>query len=72
MATSTFTERDPLLRNDIPAAGDSVTVGKVQEANDLRNGPLEIAPSTRYGILAGVWTATFLAVRLLAVYSIVS
>lgn len=28
-----------------------------------RLGPLEITRSTRYAILAGIWTATFLSVR---------
>ena len=65
MATAGLTERDPLLRNEAPVANSSVSKSKVQETGrgDLRVGPLEISSSTRYGILAGTWMATFLTVR---------
>ncbi|KAK0186064.1 major facilitator superfamily domain-containing protein [Armillaria mellea] len=46
-----FTERDPLLPKNVVEASE--------EKQPL--GPLEISPSTRYGILAGIWTATFLS-----------
>ncbi|KAK0455266.1 vacuolar amino acid permease [Desarmillaria tabescens] len=49
--TTEFTERDPLLpKNADEASEEKCPVG-----------PLEISPATRYGILAGVWTATFLS-----------
>ncbi|SJL05054.1 uncharacterized protein ARMOST_08426 [Armillaria ostoyae] len=46
-----FTERDPLLPKNVDETSE--------EKHPL--GPLEISPSTRYGILAGIWTATFLS-----------
>ncbi|KAK0473934.1 major facilitator superfamily domain-containing protein [Armillaria novae-zelandiae] len=46
-----FTERDPLLPKNV----DETSEEKHPQ------GPLEISPSTRYGILAGIWTATFLS-----------
>ncbi|KAG7453193.1 MFS general substrate transporter [Guyanagaster necrorhizus] len=49
--TTELTERDPLLPKDVDKTSE--------EKHPL--GPLEISPSTRYGILAGIWTATFLS-----------
>ncbi|KAI0806672.1 MFS general substrate transporter [Fomes fomentarius] len=47
-------ERDPLIpRTASPEPADSKKFTKV--------GPLEISPSTRYGILAGIWVGTFLS-----------
>lgn len=46
-------ERDPLLQSE----DDTPTEGKAYKV-----GPLEITRSTRYGILAGIWAATFLSV----------
>ncbi|KAK0229165.1 major facilitator superfamily domain-containing protein [Armillaria nabsnona] len=46
-----FTERDPLLPTNVDETSE--------EKHPL--GPLEISPSTRYGILAGIWAATFLS-----------
>ncbi|KAK0227700.1 major facilitator superfamily domain-containing protein [Armillaria fumosa] len=46
-----FTERDPLLPKNV----DETSEEKHPQ------GPLEISPSTRYRILAGIWTATFLS-----------
>ncbi|GBE82864.1 hypothetical protein SCP_0412510 [Sparassis crispa] len=53
-------EREPLLQASV------VQPGAAEETNeDLKEatkvGPLEISRSTRYGILAGIWTATFLS-----------
>ncbi|KAH9017661.1 MFS general substrate transporter [Lactarius hengduanensis] len=45
-------ERDPLLQ-----AENGYTDGRVENP-----GPLEISRSTRHGILAGIWVATFLTV----------
>ena len=52
------TEHDPLLRTTIPA-DESRTKGNLEKT---RIGPLELSRSTRYGILAGIWTATFVSV----------
>jgi hypothetical protein len=59
---TTPTERDPLLRNETSAPED----GKTQDTGGNCS-PLEVAPSTRYWILAGVWVATFLSVCLPAI-----
>lgn len=45
-------ERDPLLQ-----AENGRTNGRVTNVD-----PMEIPRSTRYGILAGIWVATFLTV----------
>ncbi|EPS98348.1 hypothetical protein FOMPIDRAFT_1061393 [Fomitopsis schrenkii] len=56
-------EREPLI--DAPAGQPGDAMGAVspppndKEAEKL--GPMEISRSTRYGILAGIWTATFLS-----------
>lgn len=47
------TERDPLIKNASQAAPLTV---------ESKNGPLDISRSRRYGILAGIWSATFLSV----------
>lgn len=52
------TERDPLLHATI-LADESRKKGKIEKT---RIGPLELSRSTRYGILAGIWTATFVSV----------
>ncbi|KAN0075559.1 Major facilitator superfamily domain containing protein [Tylopilus felleus] len=49
------TERDPL----IPATNTRL---RAQDQPSSPVGPLEISRSTRYAILAGVWSATFLSV----------
>ncbi|KAH8100375.1 MFS general substrate transporter [Cristinia sonorae] len=56
---SSPTERDPLLHT-LHETGSGSLDGKPQKL-----GPLEISRSTRYGILAGVWVATFLSVSTL-------
>ena len=53
---SVQSERDPLLHSDLGSLS-STTIAK------QRPGPLEISKSTRTGILAGIWVATFLFVR---------
>lgn len=51
-------ERDRLL----PSSGqDVVTPGL--PASRRRPGPLDITRANRYGILAGIWVASFLGVR---------
>jgi hypothetical protein len=45
------TERDPLI-------GSTHAAAPAQN----KNGPLDISRSRRYGILAGIWSATFLSV----------
>ena len=52
------TERDPLLQSTSPQNGR----GSVDEQEKRGLGPREIPRSTRYGILAGIWAATFLSV----------
>lgn len=48
-------ERDPLIpRTASPEPAENKKFTKV--------GPLEISPTTRYGILAGIWVGTFLSV----------
>ena len=48
-------ERDPLLLD-----GDDPRPRN--ESKKYKPGPLEISRTTRYGILAGIWAATFLSV----------
>lgn len=48
-------ERDPLIQSAIPGPAKS-------EGDSRQIGPLDIPRSTRYGILAGIWAATFLSV----------
>ena len=50
------TERDPLIKN--ARLSQTAPVTRAQH----KNGPLEISRSRRYGILAGIWSATFLSV----------
>ena len=45
-------ERDPLLQLE----------NGYTDGHSKTTGPLEISRSTRYGILAGIWVATFLTV----------
>jgi hypothetical protein len=49
------TERDPLIKNATGLSQDIPTPGQ-------HKGPLDISRSQRYGILAGIWSATFLSV----------
>ncbi|EMD34270.1 hypothetical protein CERSUDRAFT_117143 [Gelatoporia subvermispora B] len=58
------TERDPLLQSVAAALpGAAVAAGEPLPATKLtpKVGPLEITCSTRNGILAGIWVATFLS-----------
>ena len=48
-------EQDPLLLEN----GDGP---RKDPSKRYQAGPLEISKTTRYGILAGIWTATFLSV----------
>ncbi|KAF5318179.1 hypothetical protein D9619_012099 [Psilocybe cf. subviscida] len=50
-----MSELDPLIQRE----GDSENDAKAAKGRKL--GPREISKSTRYGILAGLWTATFLS-----------
>ncbi|KAI0074691.1 MFS general substrate transporter [Panus rudis PR-1116 ss-1] len=64
------TERDPLLQSSVPSAAPT-TLNAVSPTTNGTNGttryekkglgPLEISKTTRYGILAGIWAATFLS-----------
>lgn len=54
-------ERTPLLGN----SNDRPTITSIANEVDAEPGPREIASSTRYGILAGVFLGTFLAVSFL-------
>ncbi|KDQ59888.1 hypothetical protein JAAARDRAFT_153957 [Jaapia argillacea MUCL 33604] len=56
------TERDPLIQD--ATLRPSMQEGNEEEEEEVlikRPGPLEIPRSTRYGILAGIWVATFLS-----------
>lgn len=57
-------EHEPLI--EAPVAERSAGMGGVSmQPNDKearKPGPMAISRSTRYGILAGIWTATFLSV----------
>ncbi|KAI0085904.1 vacuolar amino acid permease [Irpex rosettiformis] len=58
---SSMSERDPLLQRS-SHSDDADQVADVEAIkHNNRVGPLEISRSTRYGILAGIWTATFLS-----------
>ena len=61
-----MSERDPLLLQDSNDSGQQLqhASGKGQKVvgRVVPVGPLEISRSTRYGILAGLWIATFLSV----------
>lgn len=50
------TERDPLL------SASSTSLSGCTHQSRSPVGPLEISQSTRYAILAGLWSATFLSV----------
>ncbi|KAI0344962.1 MFS general substrate transporter [Trametopsis cervina] len=56
-----MSERDPLLQS--PHPDNDVLDGVDIEASKRKRkpGPLEISRSTRFSILAGIWTATFLS-----------
>ena len=62
-----MSERDRLLQ-DQDVSGQQLKQGEDQKVVGRVLGPLEISRSTRYGILAGLWIATFLSVSLF-VYS---
>jgi hypothetical protein len=70
-AMSAATERDPLLssasssttRRDDEASDACSSAAAPKAATGSGLGPLEIKRSTRFGILAGIWVATFLSVR---------
>ncbi|KAF7981055.1 hypothetical protein HWV62_35520 [Athelia sp. TMB] len=51
---SNSTERDPLL-------SPTTSTGRDESKKPGQLGPLEITRSTRWGILAGIWTANFLS-----------
>ena len=52
--SSNHSERDPLIARTCTQASNGV--------ESHRPGPLDISRTTRYGILAGIWSANFLAV----------
>ena len=58
-----MSERDPLLQH--PARdSDQQDDGRKGVQGGRALGPLEISRSTRHGILAGLWMATFLSVSI--------
>lgn len=65
-AMTEYNERSPLLRNAnlaaVPPGAPTAPVQLAVKDVKVRPGPLEIARSNRYAILAGIWTATFLSV----------
>ena len=58
----TLAERAPLLQDR--DSGRQSQQGEGQICIDRALGPLEISRTARYGILAGLWMATFLSVSL--------
>ncbi|KAF7353924.1 Vacuolar amino acid permease [Mycena venus] len=52
------TERDPLIRK--PVVHANAETARAEPDVKRRLGPLEISPSNRRGILAGIWLASFL------------
>lgn len=53
------TERDPLLASQPQGTQNGHSVDGHEKQGP---GPRDISKSTRYGILAGIWAATFLSV----------
>ncbi|KAI0956555.1 hypothetical protein AcW1_005206 [Taiwanofungus camphoratus] len=59
---NTLTERDPLLQSVAAQPGAAAGAVVLPDTKSVTKvGPLEITRSTRYGILAGIWVATFLS-----------
>ena len=57
-------ERARLLQREADDQNlESPVTDSTKKADSTQYGPLEIPRSTRYGILAGIWAATFLSVR---------
>ncbi|KAH9930877.1 major facilitator superfamily domain-containing protein [Fomitopsis serialis] len=56
-------EREPLIESVAgqPGAAMGAVLPPPHTKDNKREGPLEISRPTRYGILAGIWTATFLS-----------
>ncbi len=54
-------EHDRLLQTD-PEEQDGDPVRVLEGKDPSKCGPMDITRSTRYGILAGIWAATFLSV----------
>ncbi|KAI0628852.1 vacuolar amino acid permease [Trametes polyzona] len=57
MASAIPSERDPLLAR-------TPSTDPIHQKRMSRVGPMEISRGTRYGILAGIWAATFLSSKL--------
>ena len=57
-----MSERTPLLQDR--DSSQQFQQGEGQKGVGRELGPLEISRPTRYGILAGLWIATFLSVSL--------
>ncbi|EPQ50683.1 vacuolar amino acid permease [Gloeophyllum trabeum ATCC 11539] len=60
------TERDPLIQNaqlqqTLPGSATAPPPTEELGSSPKHLGPLEISRTTRYGILAGIWIATFLS-----------
>ncbi|CCM04545.1 uncharacterized protein FIBRA_06726 [Fibroporia radiculosa] len=60
---STASERQPLIQSLAaqPGAAAGAVIPPAETKQPTKLGPLEITRSTRYGILAGIWAATFLS-----------
>ncbi|KZT74098.1 MFS general substrate transporter [Daedalea quercina L-15889] len=55
-------EQEPLIEAQVAQPGAAMdAVSPPPNTKEERVGPLEISRKTRYGILAGIWTATFLS-----------
>jgi hypothetical protein len=57
-----MSERDPLLQHEYDSGQQRQ--GESHKGVSRVLGPLEISRPTRYGILAGLWIATFLSVSI--------
>ena len=54
------TERDPLIKKTLGPSPQAAQAAPISVQH--KNGPLDISQSRRYGILAGIWSASFLYV----------
>jgi hypothetical protein len=60
VTSATMSERDPLIQRTRSQANNGEILSKLVRSR--RVGPFEVSRTTRYGILAGIWSANFLAV----------
>jgi hypothetical protein len=56
-----------MTANEPAQAAETTPLLHDEQPKKQKLGPLDIPRKTRYGILAGIWLATFLAVRLFTI-----